>query len=115
MNIRWCGTPQHGSAMGFEYHIEGEPVRRSLPTVIEVYHTPADSTPDSRTSIAKYDSISYVGMNNAFYWAFETEDDKKPGSWRIEMAITLENGQALPLTWSFEIGRLATLPHRRSG
>jgi len=42
-------------------------------------------------------------MNNAFFWSFETEEDKKPGNWSIEMAIKLKKAEDVPLSWHFEI------------
>ncbi len=96
-------SPQQGDAMGFEYRVEGEPLSRGVQTSIHVYHAPPDSPPESRAPVANYEAISYVGMNNAFFWAFETEDDKRPGSWSIEMAIQLENKTEIPLTWNWEI------------
>jgi len=98
-------SPQQGDAMGFEYRVEGEPLSRGVQTSIHVYHAPPDSAPESRAPVANYDAISYVGMNNAFFWAFETEDDKRPGSWSIEMAIQVGNKKEIPLTWRCEITR----------
>jgi hypothetical protein len=89
-------SPEQGDAMGFEYKVEGAPVSRAVPTTIHVYHTPPGSTSDSRTPMANYEAISYVGMNHAFFWSFETEGDKKPGSWSIEMAIKRKKGENHP-------------------
>jgi len=96
-------SPAQGDAMGFEYKVEGSPLSRGVPTTIHVYHTPPGSTSDPRTPIANYEAISYVGMNNAFFWSFETEEDRKPGNWSIEMAIKLEKAEDIPLAWHFEI------------
>ena len=98
-------SPQQGDAMGFEYRVEGEPLSRGVQTSIHVFHAPPDSPPESRAPVANYEAISYVGMNNAFFWAFESDDDKRPGSWSIEMALQLENKTEIPLAWNWEITR----------
>ena len=96
-------SPQPGDAMGFEYRVEGEPLSRGVQTTIQVFHAPPDSPSEARAPIANYEAISYVGMNNAFFWAFETDDDQRPGRWSIEMAIKAGETTAIPLTWNFEI------------
>jgi tetratricopeptide (TPR) repeat protein len=93
--------PQIGEAVGIEYVAHGTPILDELKTNIEVSYSPHATA--EKEKVASYESVTYVGIDNAFYWLFENEDDMKRGFWSINISIQTEGEEAKVLMYDFEM------------
>jgi hypothetical protein len=98
-------APALGQSYGIEYRLEGVPLIRTVPTRIRVYRQRDPDASNERPVLATYESYSYVGMDNAFYWTFDTEEELAPALWTIELAIDPTGPMPLGLAHRFEMKR----------
>lgn len=96
-------SAERGFAFGIEYFVEGEPLSHIVSTVFQVYYRSLEAPPESKVSIGEYKAVSYVGQKNAFYWSFDTEEDKKAGVWSIEIRVENPNEKLPFLQMDFTI------------
>jgi DKNYY family protein len=96
-------APAIGQAYGIEYRLAGAPLCRTVPTTIRVYRRQDPDAPDEHPPLATYESVSYVGMDNAFYWVFDEAGEIAPAFWTIDIAIDPEGPRPLETVHRFEV------------
>ncbi len=96
-------TPALGQSYGLEYHATGTPLSRTVPTTITVSRRFETAAAEDTAVLATYDSVTYLGMDNAFYWTFDKEEELAPATWSFDLAIDPAGPAPFRLAHTFDV------------
>jgi hypothetical protein len=77
---------------------------RALATTLDVEHPPLRDAEGQERTADRYQTISYIGLGNGFFWAFDRPADESPGDWLIRVSI--DRGENPPLVLEQRFGLL---------